>query len=115
MAVLKNFDLVVGRNLVPLSDVIKITGLIGLEAFFIMETKERAVLLLKVVGKQNQDWCSFLAVKRQALVKSLAPAAGLNFCFLPVHSRARVPGGKASGLTFKAAISTTGAIAFQRE
>jgi hypothetical protein len=52
MAVLENFDLVVGRNFVPLSNMIEITGLVGLGAFLIMETKERAVLLLEVIQKQ---------------------------------------------------------------
>ncbi len=52
MAVLENFELIVGGNLVPFSDMIKIAGLIGLGAFLVMETKERAVLLLKIAGKQ---------------------------------------------------------------
>jgi hypothetical protein len=52
MAVLENFELIVGRNLVPFYNMIKIAGLIGLGAFLVMETKERAVLLLKIAGKQ---------------------------------------------------------------
>ncbi len=112
MAVLKNFDLVFGGNLVPLSDMIKITGLIGLGAFLIMETKERAVLLLKVVGKQFQDWHSFLAAKKTSLGKVLCSSSELEFCFLPVGSQAGGPGGKAPGLTFKAAILKMGTIAF---
>jgi hypothetical protein len=46
MAVLNNFELIVGGNLVPFSDMIQIAGLIGFGAFLVMETKERGVLLL---------------------------------------------------------------------
>ncbi len=110
---LKNFDLVVDRSLVPLSDMIKITGPIGLGAFLIMETKERAVLLLKIFWKAiTKIGVPSLQHTRPALVKSLVPAAGLSFCFLPMHSQAGVPVGKASGLTFKVAILTSGAITF---
>ena len=45
MAVLKDFDLVVGRNLFPLSNMLIFANLSGLGAFLAMETKEGAKLL----------------------------------------------------------------------
>jgi hypothetical protein len=84
MAVLENFELIVGRNLVPFSDMIKIAGLIGLGAFLVMETKERAVLLLKIAGKQFQNWHSFLAVKKTSLGKVFGFSGWLDFLLLAV-------------------------------
>ncbi len=113
MAVLEDLGLVACRDLIPLSNVFKVASLIGLWTLLVMKQKERAQLLLEVIGKQSRNWSSLLAADRLALVKSLAPAAGLTFCFFPVRSRAGVPGGKASGLTFNAAISITGATTFR--
>ena len=67
MAVLEDFDLVVGRNLVPLSNMLIFTNLSGLGAFLSMEIKERAVLLFKVAKKKIQDWGPFLAMKEASL------------------------------------------------
>ena len=111
MAVLNNFELIVGGNLVPFSDMIKIAGLIGLGAFLVMETKERAVLLLEIAGKQFQNWRSFLAAKKTSLGKVFVFSDLLDFCFLLLHSLAGVPGGEASDLAFNAATPPTGAIA----
>jgi hypothetical protein len=114
MAVLENFELIVGGNLIPFSDMIKIAGLIGLGAFLIMETKEKAVLLLKIAGKQFQNWRSFLAAKKTSLGKVFTFSSWLDFwifCFLLLRSQAGVPGGEASDLAFNAATPPTGAIA----
>ncbi len=63
MAMLKDFSLVASRDLVPLSDVFEIASLIRLGAFLLVERKERAQLLLKVVGEQLRDWCSLLTAE----------------------------------------------------
>jgi hypothetical protein len=54
MAVLENFGLVAEGDFVPFSDMIEITGLIRLGAFFIVETKKGAVLLLEIAGKHQK-------------------------------------------------------------
>jgi hypothetical protein len=63
MAVLEDFSLVAGRDLIPLSDVFEIASLIRLGAFLVVEGKERAQLLLEVVGEQLRDWCSLLTAE----------------------------------------------------
>jgi len=63
MAVLEDLRIISGRDLVPLSDVLKIASLIRLGAFFVVKRKERAQLLLKVIGKQFSDWSSLLATE----------------------------------------------------
>ena len=63
MAVLEDSSLVAGRDLIPLSDVFEIASLIRLGAFLVVEGKERAQLLLEVVGEQLRDWCSLLTVE----------------------------------------------------
>ena len=63
MAVLEDLRLISGRDLVPLSDVLEIASLIRLGAFFVVKRKERAQLLLKVIGKQFIDWSSLLATE----------------------------------------------------
>jgi len=63
MAVLKDLHLISGRDLVPLSDVLEIASLIRLGAFFVVKQKERAQLLLEVIGKQFSDWSSLLAME----------------------------------------------------
>ncbi len=93
MAVLKNFELIIGGNLVPFSDMIKIAGLIGLGAFLVMETKERAVLLLEIAGKQFQNWHSFLAAKKASLGKVFAFSGWLDFLLLAVAFTSRSDGG----------------------
>jgi hypothetical protein len=74
MPVLKDFDLVVGRNLVPLSNMLIFANLCGLAAFLAMETKERAILLFEATGKQFQDWGPFLAIKEAILCSPLLRA-----------------------------------------
>ncbi len=54
MAVLKNFDLVAGRNLVPLSNMLIFANLSRLGAFLAMETKERAILFLRFLGNKSK-------------------------------------------------------------
>ena len=63
MAVLEDLRLISGRDLVPLSDVLEIASLIRLGAFFVVKRKERAELLLEVIGKQFSDWSSLLAME----------------------------------------------------
>jgi hypothetical protein len=111
MAVLENFELIVGGNLIPFSNMIKIAGLIGLGAFLVMKTKERAALLLEIAGKQIRNRRSFLAAKKTSLGKVFAFSGWFIFCFLPLHLQAGVLGGKASDLAFNAATPPTGAIA----
>ena len=62
------------------------------------------------LGNNSAIGVPSLQRNKPAFVKSLE--AGLTFCFFPLRSRAGVPGGEASGLTFEAAISVTGATAF---
>ena len=60
MAVFKDFDLIIHRNLFPLSNMLIFTNLRGLGAFLAMETKERAILLFEGDSKQFWEcWCSF--------------------------------------------------------
>ena len=54
MPVLKDFDLVVGRNLVPLSNMLIFANLSRLGAFLAMETKERAILFLRFLGNKSK-------------------------------------------------------------
>jgi len=82
MAVLEDFDLVVGRNLLPLSNMLIFANLSGLGAFLAMETKERAILLFEVAGKQIRDWGPFLAMKEASLCKVLC--SGHSFDLLLV-------------------------------
>ncbi len=63
MAVLEDLRLISSRDLVPLSDVLEIASLIRLGAFFVVKQKERAQLLLEVIGKQFSDWSSLLAME----------------------------------------------------
>ena len=63
MAMLKDLSLVTGRDLVPLSDVCEITSLVRLGAFLLVKGKERAQLLLEVIGEELCDWSSFLAAE----------------------------------------------------
>ncbi len=84
LTVLKNFELIFGGNLVPFSDMIKIAGLIGLGAFLVMKTKERAVLLLEIAGKQIQNWRSFLAAKKTSLGKVFAFSGWLDFLLFAI-------------------------------
>jgi len=63
MAVLEDLRLISGRDLVPLSDVLEIASLIRLGAFIVVKLKERAQLLLEVIGKQFSDWSSLLAME----------------------------------------------------
>ncbi len=84
MAVLEIFELIVGRNFVPFSYMIKIAGLIGLGTFLVVEAKERAVLLLKIAGKQFQNWHSFLAARKTSLGKVFAFSGWLDFLLLAV-------------------------------
>jgi hypothetical protein len=70
---------------------IEIIGLIGLGALHIMETTERAVLLLEVVGKQFQNCCSFLAAKKTSLDKVLCSSGGLEFLLLAGAFTSRTP------------------------
>jgi hypothetical protein len=101
MAVLEDFDLIGCRNRFPLSNMLILANLSGLGAFLAMETKERTKFLFEVCRKQFREWCRFLAIKRPAFEKSCDPGAVLILCFLPVSSRAGVPGGEASGFTFE--------------
>jgi hypothetical protein len=55
MAVFKDLDLIVGRNLFPLSNMLIFANLSGLGALLAMKTKERAILLFEVAGKQIRD------------------------------------------------------------
>ena len=68
------------------------TNLRGLGAFLAMETKERAILLVE--GDRNSE----------------NAGAVLILCFLPVRSRAGVPGGEVLGLTFEVLTMVLGAI-----
>ncbi len=77
MAVLEDLDLVVGRNLFPLSNMLVFANLSGLGAFLAMETNERAIFLFEVVGKQIRDWGPFLAMKEASLCKVLC--SGCSF------------------------------------
>ena len=45
MAMCKDFALVVGEDLIPFSDMFKITHLHGLGALFVVETEEGAIFL----------------------------------------------------------------------
>jgi hypothetical protein len=65
--VLEDFDLVVGRNLFPLSNMLIFANLSELGAFLAMETKESATLLFEVAGKQIQVWGPVLAMKEASL------------------------------------------------
>ncbi len=47
MTMNKDFGLVVSRNLIPISDMLEITSLIGLGALFVVETEERAIFFLR--------------------------------------------------------------------
>ena len=75
----------------------------GFEHFLSWNEKKEHNFLLRSLGNNSAIGVPSLQRNRPALVKSLV--AGLTFCFFPTRSRAGVPGGEASGLTFRAAIS----------
>jgi hypothetical protein len=112
MEVLKNLGLVIHGDLIPLPNMIKVVNLIGLEAVLITETKKKQNSFMRLLGNNSLIGVPSLQQNNPTFVKSLDPVVGLNFCFLVVHSRAGSPGGKASGLTFKAAILLVGATTF---
>ena len=82
MTVLKEFGLVFDRNLFPLPNMLIFANLSGLGAFLAMETKERAILLFEVAGKQIRDCGPFLAMKEASLCKVLC--SGHSFDLLLV-------------------------------
>ncbi len=63
MTVFKNPGLIIGWDLFPLANMLKIARLLWLGAFFVVKTKERAILLWEVGGEQLHNWCSFLLMK----------------------------------------------------
>ena len=63
MAMLKNFGLVFDGNLIPFANMFKITRLLRLGAFFVVEIEEGAILLGEIRGKQISDWGSFLTMQ----------------------------------------------------
>jgi hypothetical protein len=63
MAMLKDLSLVTGRDLVPLSDVCEIASLVRLGAFLLVKGKERAQLLLEVIGEELFYWIPFFAAE----------------------------------------------------
>ena len=82
MAVLEDSDLVVGRNLVPLSNMLIFPNLSGLGAFLAMETKEREIILFEAAGEQTQDWGPFLAMKAASLCKILYSGGSFDLLLL---------------------------------
>ena len=63
MAMLKDFSLVIGRDLVPFSDVREVASLVRLGAFLAVEGKKGTQLLLEIVGEKLCSWRSFLAAE----------------------------------------------------
>ena len=45
ITVFKNLGLIIGRGLFPLADMLEVARLLWLGAFFVVKTKERAILL----------------------------------------------------------------------
>jgi hypothetical protein len=45
MPVFKNLGLIIGRELISLADMLEVARLLPLGAFFVVETKEKAILL----------------------------------------------------------------------
>jgi hypothetical protein len=52
MTVFESPGLKIGRDLFPVGGMLKIARLLWLGAFFVMKTKERAILLREVGGEQ---------------------------------------------------------------
>ena len=86
MAVLKDFDLVVGRNLFLLSNMLIFANLSKLVAFLAMETKESAILLFQVAGKQIRVWGPVLAMKEASLCNALCSRCRCSFDLLLLTS-----------------------------
>ena len=82
----------------------------GLEHFLSWNEKKEHNFFSRLLGNSSLIGVPSLQLNRPAFVKSFP--AGLTFCFFLVRSRVGVPGGEASGLTFRAAISAMGATAF---
>ena len=82
MAVLEDFYLVIGRNLFPLSNMLIFANLSRLGAFLAMETKESAILLFEVAGKQIRVWGPVLAMKETSLCKVLCSGCSFDLLLL---------------------------------
>ena len=77
MAVRKNFLLILKRHLLPPSNAVKFTSLMGLGAFLVMETKEAAILLGQIRMKNFGGGTPFLAMEETSLSEILCPNSRL--------------------------------------
>ena len=73
----------------------------GLEHFLPWRQKKEQSFFSRFTGNNSENVVPSLQWKRPAFEKSCDPGAVLILCFLPVRSRAGLPGGEASGFTLE--------------
>ena len=89
MTVFENFCLVFDGDFIPLANMFKVTRLLGLGAFLVVEAEEREIFLGEVRGEQVSNWGSFLAAKETGLREVFSTSTGSEFWLLRVSVTSR--------------------------
>ncbi len=100
VAMREDFGLVIGRDFIPSPDMLKIARLLGLGAFFVVETEERTIFLREAAREQIRDRGSFLATKESGLHEVLCPGSGFNLLLLAGSLASGSSGGGGARLCF---------------